>query len=58
MGLPYLKTVSIGSGAINNPTRFLANVRAGELDTDAVNVAQLNAAVKALQDQIDELKAA
>lgn len=35
--------VSIGSGAINNPTRFLANVRAGELDTDAVNVAQLKA---------------
>lgn len=50
--------VSIGSGAVNHPTRFLANVRAGELDTDAVNVAQLNAAVKALQDQIDELKAA
>lgn len=36
--------VSIG-GTSYIPTRYLANVKAGELDTDAVNVAQLNAAV-------------
>lgn len=33
--------VSIGEGTGGTPTRYLANVRAGELDTDAVNVKQM-----------------
>lgn len=38
--------VSVGSGKSGPaPTRFIANVKAGVLDTDAVNVAQLNTAV-------------
>lgn len=49
--------VSIGNPSnANVPTRFLANVKAGELDTDAVNLKQLNDAVAGLQAQIDELK--
>lgn len=37
-----INEVSIGSGTINLPsTRFLANVTAGELDTDAVNLKQM-----------------
>lgn len=50
--------VSIGSGGSSEiaPTRYLANVTAGELDTDAVNLKQLNDAIAALQAQIDELK--
>lgn len=39
-GRPY--EVSIGDpSATNNPTRYLANVTAGELDTDAVNKKQM-----------------
>lgn len=38
-----------------NRVRYLANVRAGELDTDAVNVAQLNATVGNIQDVLDTL---
>lgn len=34
--------VSIGGGTSGPTTRYIANVTAGELDTDAVNVAQLN----------------
>lgn len=49
--------VSIGNPSnADVPTRFLANVKAGELDTDAVNLKQLNDAVAGLQAQIDELK--
>lgn len=49
--------VSIGDPSnADVPTRFLANVKAGELDTDAVNLKQLNDAVAGLQAQIDELK--
>lgn len=50
--------VAIGSGTGASPTRFIANVTAGELDTDAVNVAQLRAEIAKLQAQIDELIAA
>lgn len=49
--------VSVGNTSNTDvPTRFLANVTAGELDTDAVNLKQLNDAVANLQAQIDELK--
>lgn len=34
--------VSLGNTNGGNTTRYLANVKAGELDTDAVNVKQLN----------------
>lgn len=51
---------SVGGGALNTGgkaiTRYVANVTAGELDTDAVNLKQLKDAVAALQAQINELK--
>lgn len=37
--------LSIGAGTGDNPTRYIANVTAGELDTDAVNMSQLNALI-------------
>lgn len=55
--------VAIGSastGTTSAPaTRFLANVTPGELDTDAVNVSQLNAAlarIEALETEVAALK--
>lgn len=49
--------VSIGSGtgAYDYSTRYLANVRAGENDTDAVNVAQLNTAVGDIESVLNRL---
>lgn len=67
----YENSIAIGSGSTTDRTyevsvgaakrnpayfRFIANVKAGELDTDAVNLKQLNDAVAGLQAQIDELK--
>lgn len=44
--------VSFGSGSVDPgkvyTTRYLANVRAGTLDTDAVNVGQLNTAIASI----------
>lgn len=51
-------SVSIGSGLDNwsgPKTRFLSCVTAGVADTDAVNVAQLNALNNSLQETLDEL---
>lgn len=51
--------VSVGSGTTSAFTRIIANVTAGVLDTDAVNVAQLNAAldrIQALEAEVAALK--
>jgi len=56
VSIGYGEAETIPSWAV--ATRFIANVTAGELDTDAVNVKQLNDAIAALQAQINALKAA